>query len=168
MRLTHALLCAVALSLPAVPAAAAERGSVIRAGELKATPFIDAATAARVSANQEVTVLSRKGGWVEVETGGQTGWVRMLNVRMRAEAGNARGRGNAGGAAFLRTGSSGRTVTTGIKGMGEEDIRRASVDRAGLAILASLAVPSSEAVANARQSGLKEHEVPYLAAGEDD
>lgn len=161
MRFASALIGISALCLASFPAAA-EVGAVIRAGELKAMPFIDAATSGPVAANQQVTVLSRKGGWVEVEANGKTGWVRMLNLRMQADSSSTQGRANAQKASLLRTNSSGRTVTTGIKGLGEEDLRNASVDSAQLAKLATLPVAPAEASANARASGLVEHPVNYL------
>jgi hypothetical protein len=158
MRFAGAIAAALAWGITAVPAAA-ETGSMIRAGELKAMPFIDAATSARLAANQPVTILERKGGWVQVQAKGQTGWVRMLNVRLAAGSSPA---AQIHAAALLRTGSSGKTVTTGIKGLGEEDLQNAVPDPAQLARLTALAVPAAEASSNAAASGLVEHPVEYL------
>jgi hypothetical protein len=144
--------------LSAAPVYAAERGSVIRAGDLKAKPYIDAATSAKLTANQQVDIVSRQGAWVQVQAGGTTGWVRMLNLRMA----EASGKPTARQASLLRTGSSGKTVTTGIKGVNEEDIKNATVNYAELQRLGTLAVPPAEASANAQQSGLKESKVAYL------
>jgi hypothetical protein len=160
MRFASAL-AALALCIAAAPAVA-EVGSVIRADELKATPFIDGATSAKIAANQPVNILERKGGWVQVEANGQTGWVRMLNVRLQAGSTPAKGQANVRAASFLRTNSSGRTVTTGIKGLGEEDLQNASPNPAELAKLADFAVPAAEASADAAASGLVEHPVDYF------
>jgi len=180
--------------------AAAEQGVVIRAGELKAQPFIDAATTEKVTANQSVTIVKRQGGWVQVESNGKTGWLRTLNLKLNTgsvprftsppgkglakadpapgapgASGAAGQRGNAGGrgkgvpkgglASLLQTGSSGKTETTGVKGLGEEDIKNAVMDPAQLALLATLAVAPADATSNAQQSGLKESSVDYLKAG---
>jgi hypothetical protein len=161
MRISSAVVGALALGIAAFPAAA-EEGAVIRADELKAMPFIDAATSAKVAANQPVTIVSRKGGWIEVRVGGQTGWLRMLNVRLQGASGPAPGQANVRSASLLRTGSSGKTVTTGIKGLGEEDLKNAAPDPAQLAELASFAVPASEASANAQASGLVEQQVDFV------
>ncbi|HEY7806957.1 MAG TPA: SH3 domain-containing protein [Croceibacterium sp.] len=161
MRFAGALAVALAFAVAAYPAAA-ETGAVIRADELKATPFIDAATSAKLAANQPVTILNRKGGWVQVEAGGQTGWVRMLNVRLAAGSAPSPNQANVHAASLLRTGSSGKTVTTGIKGLGEEDLQKAVPDPAQLAKLVALAVPAAEASSNASASGLVEHPVDYL------
>ena len=161
MRFASALVAALALGFAAYPAAA-ESGAVIRADELKAMPFIDAATSAKLPANQSVNILSRRGGWIEVEANGQTGWVRMLNVRLAAGSGPAQGQANVRAASLLRTGSSGKTVTTGIKGLGEEDLQNASPDPAQVAKLADFAVPAAEASDNAHASGLVEQQVEFV------
>jgi hypothetical protein len=155
---------------------AAEKALVIRAGDLKATPFIDGLNADKVAANQSVNIVKRQGGWVQVETGGKVGWLRLLNVRMaqatvtpdtsRPAAATQLPTNNLSArSSLLRTGSSGKTVTTGIKGLDEENIRTASVDSAQVVALAALAVAPAQATANAKASGLKENNVEYLQKG---
>lgn len=161
MRFASAAIGALALCIAAFPAAA-ESGAVIRADELKATPFIDAATSAKLAANQPVNIVSRKGGWVQVEVNGQTGWVRMLNVRLATASSPAQGQANVRAASLLRTNSSGKTVTTGIKGLGEEDLQNASPDPLQVSELATLAVSADEASANAHASGLVEQQVEFV------
>jgi hypothetical protein len=160
MKIVMAFVGAVVLAI-AFPAAA-EEGTVIRSGELKAMPFIDAATSAKVAANQNVSIVGRKGGWVQVQANGQTGWLRMLNVRLKAGSRPAPGQANVRAASLLRTNSSGKTVTTGIKGLGEEDLQNAAPDPAQLAELAGFAVSASEASANAQASGLVEQQVEFV------
>jgi hypothetical protein len=161
MKFASAIISALLVAVPAFPAAA-EDGAVIRADELKAMPFIDAATSAKVPANQQVTIVSRKGGWIEVRVNGQTGWLRMLNVRLQGAGSPAQGQANVHAASLLRTNSSGKTVTTGIKGLGEEDLQNASPDPAQLAQLATLAVSADEASSNAHASGLVDQQVDFL------
>jgi hypothetical protein len=167
MRRLGAMLWATGLVIAcaSAPVQAAEKGLIIRAGDLMAEPFIDAAKTGPVAASAPVTLLERRGGWVRIETGGSAGWVRMLNVRLEAGAATlaaapATGRSNP--LSLLRTGSSGRTVTTGIKGLGEEDIRNASANYAQLDQLGKLAVGAAETRANAQQNQLKESNVAYL------
>ncbi len=173
MRVTGSCLFAIVLLLADAPANASEEGIVIRAGDLKAQPFIDAATTDKIAANQPVSIISRQGAWVQVESNGKSGWVRMLNIRMGtvAAAGEkAKAKKPAAGShgsppSLLRTGSSGKTVTTGVKGLDEEDIRNATVDKAQLEELKALAVEPAEADADARQAGLKESSVEYFKKG---
>jgi len=143
---------------------AADRGMVIRAGDIKTQPFIDSATAANVTANEPVAIVDRKGGWMQVEAAGKTGWIRMLNVRLAGAEGSGGGRSSdlMASASLLRTGSAGKTVTTGVKGLGEEDLRNATVNLAELNKLSTFAVDPPEATANAQKSRLKENQIDYL------
>jgi hypothetical protein len=163
MRIAASVLAALLLSF-ATCAQAAEKGLIIRAGDLLAQPFIDAAKSAPVTANQPVTILERRGGWASIEINGQKGWVRLLNLRL--DAGPARPAASSGNPlAGLRTGSSGRTVTTGVKGMDEEDIRNSTPDYGELAELDGLGVAAADARTNAQRSKLAENTVEYLDKG---
>ena len=177
MRVRQAALLALLLVLPA-PAASAETGLVIRPADLMAQPFIDAPKVGPVAANQPVQIVSRQGAWVSVSVGGRTGWIRALNLRLEGAAGapGAAARPANGGerpsvnslsnpASLLRTGSSGRTVTTGVKGLDEEDIRNASVDPQQVEALAALAVTPDDARQKAASSKLAETQVDYLKKG---
>ncbi len=166
-RMLFALL--LLTSLPLAAAAASERALVIRAGDLMAQPFIDAAKVAPVAAGQPVVIVQRRGGWVNVQANGKTGWLRALNLRLEPVAGAGAGRpapnALSRSASWLRTGSSGRTVTTGVKGLDEEKIRNAVVDPVQLAQLASLAVTESAARATAARKKLAESRLDYLKRG---
>jgi Bacterial SH3 domain len=147
---------------------AGEKGQVIRAGDMMAQPFIDAAKVGPVTANQPVTIVARRGGWINVEAGGKSGWVRTLNLRLEAAAGvpgaASAQKGSVNPLSLLRTNSSGRTVTTGVKGLDEEDIRNATPDPAQLAQLNALAVADADARASAERNKLKETQIEYLKA----
>ena len=153
------LLVAALLVAPA--ALASERGLLIRAGDLYAEPFIDAKKLGPLTPNQPVTIVERRGGWVAVETGGQRGWVRLLNLRLEPVAQPAAGRSTAA----LRTGSTGRTVATGVKGLDEADIRSAALDRGQLAQLDQLGVSDDAAKQYGSQNQLKESTIAYLKPG---
>jgi len=166
MRRACTLILLTCALIPATVAGAAERGVVIRNGDIKTQPFLDAASAATVAANDPVTIIDRKGGWMQVQATGKAGWMRMLNVRLAANDGAvAKKTGLASAAALLRTGSSGKTVTTGVKGLGEENLRNASVDLAELDKLAGLSVDPAQATALAGKDGLKENRLEYLGKG---
>ncbi len=151
---------ASALLLTSTAALANERGSVIRAGDLYTEPFVDAAKVGPLAPNQPVTILARKGGWLSVETRGKRGWVRMLIVRLDAAA-----PGPGKQTAAMRTGSTGRTVATGVKGLDEGSIHAAAIDRAQLAKFDQLGASESEARALALQNSLKESQIALLKPG---
>ena len=171
------LLLTLWLGLACATAAGAEKALVIRPADLLAQPFIDAAKVGPVAANQQVDVLSRQGAWVNVSAGGHSGWVRALNLRLEGAAGSggparpqqAGERPSVGSlsnpASLFRTNSSGRTVTTGVKGLDEENIRNASVDPAQVQSLAALATTADDARAMASESKLAENKVEYLKKG---
>ncbi len=156
----RALIPAAVLLFAAEAHAANERGLIIRGGDLYSQPFIDAPKEGPLNANQAVTVVDRRGGWVRVVAGSRSGWVRALNVRLEAVA-----PGPGASAARMRTGSTGRTVATGIKGLEEADIRAASIDRAQLARLEALGATEAQARQAAADNKLTEHKVDYLKKG---
>ena len=63
---------------------------------------------------------------------------------------------------MLRTNSSSRTVTTGVKGMNEEDIRGSTPNYVQLGLLDTLGVDADDARANAGKNKLLERKVDYL------
>ena len=142
-------------------ALANERGLMIRAGDLFAEPFIDAKKLGPLTPNQSVTIVERRGGWVSVDAGGKRGWVRLLNLRLEPAVQPAAGRSTAA----LRTGSTGRTVATGVKGLDEADIRRAALDRGQLAQLELLGVTDDAAKQYGSQNQLTERMIAYLKPG---
>ncbi len=142
-------------------ALASERGLMIRAGDLFEQPFIDAKKLGPLTPNQPVTIIERRGGWVSVDAGGKRGWVRLLNLRLEPAVQPTAGRSTAA----LRTGSTGRTVATGVKGLDEADIRSASLDRGQLAQLELLGVTDDAAKQYGSQNQLKESLIAYLKSG---
>ncbi len=142
-------------------ALASERGLMIRAGDLFEQPFIDAKKLGPLTPNQPVTIIERRGGWVSVDAGGKRGWVRLLNLRLEPAVQPTAGRSTAA----LRTGSTGRIVATGVKGLDEADIRSASLDRGQLAQLELLGVTDDAAKQYGSQNQLKESLIAYLKSG---
>lgn len=162
LRRSGQFILAASLGLLASVAHAAEKGQIIRASDLLAQPFIDAASAGKLTASQPVSIVERRGAWVNVQAAGKSGWVRLLNVRL--ESSGPRTAGSGGAASLLRTGSTGRTVTTGVKGMDEEDIRGSTPNYAELAVLDTLAVDANGARAAAAGRKLVARPVDYLDA----
>lgn len=160
--LRFAALLALVLGNAAV--LAAESGVVIRADVLRDKPFIDAAEVQKVAANAPVSIAARQGGWVQVDAGGTTGWLRTLNVRL-AGGGTTGSSGLLAASSAFRTGSSGTQVTTGVKGLGESDLNAATPNAAQLAMLNAQAVTPADASEQAMRNGLKTNQVDYLKGG---
>jgi hypothetical protein len=160
------LLIAVLMSLGIAQAAAQESGYVVRRTEVMKEPFTDADTAGTLAENARVKVLKRQGGWMQIESGQTAGWVRMLSVRM---SGGAQQSGRDSGFRSLfniaRTGSTGQTVTTGVRGLDKEQIQNAKPNPAELQKLAGFAASKSDAERFAAGNpALKRQSVDYLPA----
>lgn len=162
------VLAALALGVHAAqPAPQTETGTALRASELKQKPFADADKVADIPEKAPLDILARQGAWMQVKTkDGQTGWVKMLNVRTGSgeiKSGSASG-GLSSALSMFRTGSSGTTVTTGVKGLSEEDLKNAQPNPADLAKLDTYATSADEAAkfAKAAKLGAKA-DIAYLA-----
>jgi len=143
--------CAMALAL-CIPASAQEAGYVVRASELRQDPFDDAPRVGQLAERAPVRIVERQGAWMRVQSGGTgsgtTGWVRMLSVRAGSIDGATTG--DSGMKAVFnvaRTGASGQTVATGVRGLDKEDLRRASPDAAQVAKMESFAAKRPDAEA---------------------
>lgn len=150
-------IAAGALMLFAGAGWAQEAGVLVRQSELLQAPFSDADRVAKLPEQTTVTVLARQGAWMQVQAGEQSGWVRLLSVRIdggaRAQA--ASGVGKAVNVAL--TGSSGTAVATGVRGLDQEQIANASPNLAAVDGLEAYAVGDAAARAWAA-------EAPTLAA----
>jgi hypothetical protein len=157
--LTLGLVCSLS--------AAAETAVTNRETSLKQEPFTDAATIATLPDKTTVEVLKRQGGWTQIKPpSAAQGWVRMLNLRF----GDSRARNSGSGLSSLfnvaRTGSSGTTVTTGVKGLDitKDTIQNASPNKAELKRMHGYSVSKAEATQFARNAHLQKQSVEYLGA----
>jgi hypothetical protein len=152
------------LVLLAAPAFAQETGYAVRETEIKKEPYSDAQTLGMLAEKAQVKVLDRRNGWMQIESGSQSGWVRMLSIRM--DTGSS---GFVSGLKSLfsvaRTGSSGRTVTTGVRGLDKEDIKNAKPNPEEVKKLAGFAASKGDAEKFAAGNpALKTQKIDYLQA----
>ncbi|MGZ3159790.1 MAG: hypothetical protein ACXU7H_11945, partial [Burkholderiaceae bacterium] len=102
-------------ALLAIGGAHAETAITVRATDLQAQAQADAATLVSLPETTKVEVLRRLGAWDEVKTAtGQTGWVRMLNLRFDV-TNSSKGKGTSGSlnalSGLLSTGRTSNTAT---------------------------------------------------------
>ncbi|HKW38779.1 MAG TPA: SH3 domain-containing protein [Burkholderiales bacterium] len=156
-------LAALVLAAAVAPAVAQETGFAVRDTEVKKEPYSDAQTVGTVPEKAQVKVLARQGGWMQVESGATSGWVRMLSIRM-----------NSGQSSFAsglkslfsvaRTGSSGQTVTTGVRGLDKEQIQNAKPNPEELKKLGAFAASQGDAERFAAGNPqLRNQKIDYLA-----
>jgi hypothetical protein len=159
---------AVWLALCATGVLAQESAYTVRATELKAKPFADAATLTKLAEHAQVEVISRQASWMQVKAAAGTGWVKFLSLRLGD--GNARGKAGDGGLQALfnvaATGKSGGTTTTGVRGLSEEKLKNAQPDPQALRSLQDYAVSGRDAQGFAEAGKLEAQRLDYLAAPE--
>lgn len=143
---------------------AAESGTAIKGDDLKAEPFRDAKTVAKLASGDKVDILKKDGGWYEVKSAKGNGWVRMLSIRK----GDARkGGGDASGVLALASGRAGTgkvVATTGIRGLNEEELKAAKFNEAELKRAESYASSKPEAAKFAASGKLTARPFDYLPA----
>jgi hypothetical protein len=159
--------------LLATGCAHAEPAQTMRAVELQAQAQSDASTLATLPPNTKVDVLRRSGAWSEIKTAsGQTGWVRMFSLKLEPGATAPTGGTTSSGAAnpigalgnLLASGRSTNTatVTTGVRGLSEEDLKNAQANPAELGKMQKFATDKAAAQAFAQHNKLTPAKVDYL------
>lgn len=161
MRVWQHILAATLATLSAA-LMAGESGVVIKSSELKSKPFNDASNIAILEASSSVDIISRQGAWMQVKSGrGSSGWVRMFNIRTEASNTSADAGMDKLGKLY-KTGSSGSTVTTGVKGLSAEDLKQAQPNQAELQKLNNYRSNSNDARQFAQQGKLSSQPAEYL------
>jgi hypothetical protein len=163
MNLSKAIIALlVAWVLAMGTAFAGEAGSALKGTEIRAEPYGDAKQVGSLANGDKVEILRREGGWYEVKSVKGNGWVRMLNVR-RGE-GTKQGI-DAKGVVGLATGRSGTgqvVATTGIRGLTEEELKKAKFNESELKKVESVTATPKEVQKFAAEGKLVEQKVNYL------
>lgn len=162
------LLAGTLLIVPYL-AYAQEQAQTVRATDLKAQPFSDAVTIARLTESLKVNVLSRKVSWMEIKTPAGNGWVKMLSLRFESAATPGKSDGSALKSLYnlATTGSSGSTVSTDARGLDEYKLSNPSPNPRALEMIRSYALNRQDAEKFAKAEKLNLQRVEYRnTAGE--
>jgi hypothetical protein len=146
------------------PALAAETGTLLRNADLKARPFLDAETVAKLPERAAVEVLARQGPWMQVRYNGRQGYVRMLQVRLSlSDTALARAPAAVSAVPAVNRPSSGSSpmVTTGVRGFDEQGLKDAEPDPEQFQQMVDYAVSAAHAHQFAQGSQLTARQVPY-------
>lgn len=138
----------------------------IRATELKAKPYGDAQTLRALPPRTKVEVLKRQSSWTQVKAGATSGWVKMLSLQLEVSA--AGRRGDNGLSSLFNIAATGRgssTVTTGVRGLSEEQLKNVQPNPQALRAAKKYAASRSEAERFADEGKLQAHDVNYLNGG---
>lgn len=167
----HRLFLIAMLGLiTAAPLQAEEGATLLRDSELRSEPYSDARVITELKSHSTVTILSRRGGWYQARTAArQTGWLRMSAIRLGELRSGSSGVGET--LRFLstgRSGSSGVTVATGIRGLSAADVANAKPNHQAVNRLARYQSSSPQARSYAAQAKLKSRKVAYMSAEKGD
>ena len=154
------------------PAYAEEQGAyIVHDTTLMSEPFSDAKALRNLAAHTQVTAIERDGGWYKIKLGDSTtGWVRMFHLRLGAEGSGGSDSGLASTLRFLetgRSGSSGVTVATGIRGLDAADVSNAQPNREALETVNTFGVSKRLARNFADSAALKAQQLAYFPAPDD-
>ena len=149
--------------LAAATQALAASGTLLRDETLRAQPVASAAAAGSAKRGAVVEVLAKRGGWVQVRSGKSAGWVRLLSVR--AGTGGVSGGAGVGsvvGAATSKSDPSRVVAVAGLRGLNEEDLKKAQYSAAEVEKLQGYGASATQVSNFARQGGLAVARVPDL------
>jgi uncharacterized protein YgiM (DUF1202 family) len=165
-RIVISLLAAFSLVLQA-QAQDEQSATALRNTELRAKPYSDAAVVTTVKAKSRLTILKRQGGWYQArDSRNHTGWLRMSTIRLGD--GKVAKSGDGGLAQTLRflstgrSGASGVTVATGIRGLDSADVANATPDHAAVKKLDRFKVSTANAKAFALNANLRSRSLGYI------
>lgn len=138
---------------------AAEPAQLVRNETLRDKPFADAKAVITLKTGQTVDIQKREGAWYLLRVNGKSGWLPMLSVRRTAAAAAV----SAGSLAQTASGraTTGKIVaTTGVRGLGEEQLTNATFSEAAIAAAEKFRVTPQEATAFAKAGNLQPRDVP--------
>ena len=162
LRFALGVLLATALSGPAL---AAESGTLLRSADLKAKPFLDAESVAKLPERAAVEVMARQGPWMQVRYQGKQGYVRMLQVRLDlSDTALARAPAASTRPIARPSGGSSPMVTTGVRGFDEQSLKDAEPAPEQFQAMVGYAATADQARQFAQGSQLAARQVPYYDA----
>jgi len=146
-----------------VVVAASESGIALRSDIIRAEPYTDAKKTGDMARGEQLRINDKKGAWLYVKTSKAKGWVRLLAVKR----GNGGGSGNEGkGVLDLASGraGTGRVVATaGVRGLNEEDLKKARFNEAETQKMEGFKQTADQGAQFASGGGLKVVRFDYLA-----
>jgi hypothetical protein len=156
-------LFAFCLSCCIFAAHAGETAYTVRTTEVKAKPFSDADTLSSLPEKSKVEVLERKSSWLRVKSDNATGWVKMLSLRF-GDAAQKKSGDSGLGALFnvAATGGSGSTVSTGVRGLSEENLKNPHPNPQAMKELQRYATGKKGAQNFAKSGKLAMRQIDYL------
>jgi hypothetical protein len=143
--------------------AQAEPAVTLKAVDLKETAAADAKTVASLPANTTVDLVKREGAWVQLSSGKDTGWAKLFDIRLAsAQTAPAKGGNSLGQVLGLASGQRSASVTTGVRGLDEDSLVKATPNPQEFQKLVSFQVTKDKAEAFAAAGKLTPRQVEPL------
>ena len=143
-------------------AQAAETGAALRDTDIRKEAFGDAQLVATLKASDKVQILAKDGGWLKIKSTRGQGWVRMLSIRKdegKAAKNETKGLLNV---ASGRAGTGKVVASTGVRGLGEEELKAAKFNAQELQLAESYSVSNAQAQQFANAGKLVARKFDYL------
>jgi hypothetical protein len=151
------LLLAAGFSAPAM----ALDGVMLRDDSMYTSASSASKAVGKATKGSKVAILARNGGWTQIRVAGKTGWVRLLSVRGASQAPSGVDLKDVAALGQKRDPTKVVSVA-GMRGLNEEDLRKAQYDADQMRRLEQQAVSADAARRFAEQGGLSSRQVAYL------
>jgi len=165
MKITQWLICVMLLIFATM--LFAEPGYVIRSSDLMDEPYRDATPLLELEKGTPIEIIKRKGGWLQIESAGKSGWVRMSKIRKGKASTQPAAGSEASGILDLASGRAGTgnvVSATGVRGLSEEQLKEAEFDANQIKKLESFAISEQKAIRFAQQEKLVARELEFIPA----
>ncbi len=134
---------------------------LIDSTQLKAKDDFKSSNLLSLAKGEVVEIKDRKRGWYQVETQSRMiGWLTLLQVRFETEI-NTKGSSELSKLVSLRKGHSNITATTGVRGIGENEIKNAKADFVALHNAKQFKVNSADSIKFAKEIPLTPQKINY-------
>ena len=145
------LLLLVLLSMPAIATHAGDAGYVPKAIELLDRPASDGKGVTKLVRQQPVELISRNGSWVHIKAGTASGWIRMIDVRLKPSP-----------AQKIAVVAVKSPTSSGIRGFSEEELLVGTPNQAESERLRRVGVSVRDALNFARTANLQPRKQDYI------
>ena len=156
--------CALSALVVALAATFAygEPAVTIKPVALKETAASDSKTVASLPANTTVSLMKREGAWVQLGSGSDVGWAKLFDIRLAsAQTAPAKG-GGLGEVLGLASGQRSASVTTGVRGLDEDQLVKAQPNPQEFQKLVAFQITKEQAQQFAAVGKLTPREVELL------
>ena len=166
------ILLVTLMALVMVPvytvASTSEAAVTVKETIVRSAPGSQSAQVAVLPVDESVALQTRQGGWYQIVfRNEQSGWLPLLSIRKVGMTANAKPEKSSGLRSVLsayRTGSSGVTVATGVRGLDAVDLEKSQPDMVELQRIDNFLCTDQEAKTYASQSGLTSRNITWLPA----